>query len=204
MTSRMTHPTHTRKLPAVLCCLVIATTSSLWAEDWAFDKLLTLSASANAVQTPEGPMAQLTASASLPREVVEGWTDEAMQPQSDTSDTSDTGREREPRGYRVCIQVLQGGKPVAAAHFVPGTGPLGDWVGLYPGELGDRVVWKRRAITKVTVLQALDSPPAEYTVTWYVDCQLARSQTVALPGGSGEPGTPPASQAGPPECGSTP
>jgi hypothetical protein len=83
----------------------------------------------------------------------------------------------------VRIEVLQGGKPVGSARVVPGTGPLGDWVGVIPCEVGDRVIWKRRAVTKVTVLHPHGQLSAEYSITWYVNCRAVRTALVTLPSG---------------------
>jgi len=132
--------------------------SAASAGQWALDSQLTLSLDGGTMQTERGVAAALTASAALPRELVESWTDEGLHPTEATATPV-------ARGYRVCIEVRCGGEKVTPYRSVLAPARWRNWVGVVPSRVADRVVWKRCTLTRVTVARSLDQPPAEYEVT---------------------------------------
>ncbi len=164
-----------RSLAPCLCACLVAATGGARAAQWPFDDTLKLALDAKEVRVGEAHYIQLTASAQVPAEMVEQWTDEVA------AQAGDAVVGGAARGYRVWIRITRGGQPLEPAREVPGTGPLADWLGVCPCYLGDRIVFKRCAATQVSVLHPCQGPAAAYQVMWWVDCKEVAQEHLRLP-----------------------
>jgi hypothetical protein len=181
-----------RSVASCVCACLVAATGGVRAAQWPFDDTLKFALDTKEVRVGEAHFIELTASAQVPVEVVERWTDEVAGQAGDAMAGGAT------RGYRVWIRITRDGQALEPARALPGTGPLADWLGVFSCYIGDRIVFKRCATTQVSVLHPCKDPAAEYQVTWWVDCKEAAQERLRLPDEQPVAAGPPGAQSPPP------
>lgn len=174
-----------RRSPYRLLTLVIMAASWVClragdAAEWVYDDNLTLALETKDVQMAQGPVTRVVASAHLPLDTVQKWTDESAQRKLGGAPNPGFA---ESKGYRVRIRVRRNGEVMAPRRVRPGTGPLADWLGVYAAKMGKLIAWKRCAQMRVSFVHPLDGPQARYEIIWIVNCRKARTETLTLPAG---------------------
>ncbi len=145
------------------------------AAQWVYDDHLTLALS-TAVRA-DGT--RVRADALLPRETVEAWTDASMA--ATDGDGAKNPAFCRSRGYRVRIVVTRDGVPLGSSRHSGGVGPLADRVGVFTTRVAGHRVWMRSGYVRAEFSHPAGAPPAEYEITWIVDCRPARSERLRLP-----------------------